>query len=424
MPGTRAAVVGGSIAGCAAALALHRTGHHDITVHERTTGDLSARGVGVGVHEGRYRELAAAGYFDPATEHLRLRERHWYVRGPGGRPADPLGRRIRTESFDFRTYNWGSLWRGLRARVPGAVRFRTGSAVTAASDTPDGALLTTAGGAVERYDLIVGADGYRSVVRAAVGPGGRPDCAGYLACRGAYPEERLPDAARWDPAAIAYVVFPGGHVVLFRIPGERGGPRINWVLYTSPPAGADLPFSAPAAGGAGFEPPGSAPGGVPPGRVGAVLREHLTALTAEHFPPFWRRVIDLTEPGELLVQPMYDVIASPGAKGRIALIGDAATVARPHTGAGVVKALQDATLLESALRDGGALPDALRAFDSARESLGRTMVDLGRSLGTALVTAAPDWRTLDDAALAAWWRGADAAGAFGGQPTPEEPDGR
>ncbi|MGW1275351.1 FAD-dependent monooxygenase [Streptomyces tsukubensis] len=424
MPGTRVAVVGGSIAGCAAALALHRTGHHDITVHERTTGELSARGVGVAVHEGRYRELAAAGYLDPATAYLRLHGRHWYVRAPGDAPADLLGRRIRTEAFDFRTYNWGPLWRGLRARVPGAVRFRTGSAVTAAAETPDGALLTTAGGAVEPYDLIVGADGYRSVVRAAVGPGGRPAYAGYLAWRGAYPEERLPDAGRWDPATAAYVVFPGGHVVLYRIPGERGGPRVNWVLYTAPPAGADLPFSAPAVGFAGLDLPGSAPSSVPPGRVGAVLREHLAALTAEHFPPFWRRVIDLTEPGELFVQPMYDAIASPGATGRIALIGDAATVARPHTGAGAVKALQDATLLESALRDGGALPDALRAYDSARESLGRTMVDLGRRLGTALVTGAPDWRTLDDAALAAWWRGADAAGAFGGQRTPEEPDAR
>ncbi|QDY79726.1 monooxygenase [Streptomyces qinzhouensis] len=405
MPGTRVAVVGGSIAGCAAALALYRTGHHDITVHERTSGELSARGVGVAVHEGRYTELAAAGYLDPAMTHIKLRGRHWYVRSPDSGPAAPLGRLIRTESFDFRTYNWGPLWRELRARVPAGVRFRPGSAVTAAAETSDGALLTTADGTTDRYDLIVGADGYRSVVRAAVHPGLRPAYAGYLAWRGAYPEDRLPDGALWDPASAAYVVFPGGHVVLYRIPGDRGGRRVNWVLYTAPPPGPGLPLDSP--------------GGPPPGRVGTVLREHLAALTAAHFPPFWRRVIDLTEPGELFVQPMYDALASPGVTRRIALIGDAATVARPHTGAGAVKALQDATLLEAALRDGAALPDALSAYDSAREALGRTMVGLGRSLGTALVTGAPDWRTLDDAALAAWWRAADAAGAFGGTRTPE-----
>ncbi|MGV9314660.1 FAD binding domain-containing protein [Streptomyces sp. NPDC003691] len=405
MPGTRVAVVGGSIAGCAAALALYRTGHHRITVHERTSGELSARGVGVAVHEGRYTELAAAGHLDPAIPHTRLRGRHWYVRAADGGPDGPLGRLIHSEHFAFRTYNWGPLWRELRARVPAAVRFRTGSAVTAAAETPGGALLTTADGAVHPYDLVVGADGYRSVVRSAVSPGLRPGYAGYLAWRGAYPEDRLPDAGLWDPAAAAYVVFPGGHVVLYRIPGDGEGRRINWVLYTVPPPGSGVLPDSPA--------------GLPPGRVGAALRERLAALTAAHFPPFWRRVIDLTEPGELFVQPVYDAVASPGATARIALIGDAATVARPHTGAGAVKALQDATLLEAALRDGAPLPDALRSYDRAREQLGRAMVDLGRSLGGALVTGAPDWRSLDDTALAEWWRRADAAGAFGGRRTPD-----
>ncbi|MFH8619236.1 FAD-dependent monooxygenase [Streptomyces sp. NPDC017979] len=399
-----AAVVGGSIGGCAAALALHRAGFGSVTVHERTDGDLADRGVGIGVHGARYEELAAAGFLDAGMAHVALVERRWYVRdGPG--PGPGLGRRIRTDSFPFRTYAWGPLWRELRARVPGPVAFHQGSAVLAVEDTPVGAEVRTADGRTARHDLVIGADGYRSTVRDAVCPRARPGYAGYLAWRGAYPEERLPDGERWPRDAAAYVVFPGGHAVIYRIPDGAGGRRVNWVLYAAPPPGLDLPLTTPTS--------------LPPGTLSTALRTHIARLAHDHLPSFWGRLIEVTEPEELFVQPMYDVTAEPGVTGRLALLGDAATIARPHTGAGAVKALQDAALLEAALSGAPDPAAALARYDSARAALGRTMVDLGRRLGAALVTSTPDWPSLDGPALAAWWQRADATGAFGGRRLPD-----
>ncbi|MFI1868313.1 FAD binding domain-containing protein [Streptomyces jumonjinensis] len=404
MSGVRVAVVGGSIGGCAAALAVHRAGYGDIVVHERAAGDLAERGVGIAVHSERYTELESAGYLDAAMPCVRISERRWYVRDG----ADPLGRVIRGETFPFRAYNWGSLWRELRGRVPDSVEFRSGTTVESVVESAAGAEVRTAGPAgagvpsgSDRYDLVIGADGYRSVVRNTVCPDVRPAYAGYLAWRGAYPESRLADPGRWEKTVTAYVAFDGGHAVIYRIPDAQGGHRVNWVLYTAPPPGLDISLDMPTS--------------LPPGTLSDALHRHLTELAGDRLPPFWAALVGLTGPDELFVQPMYDFTASPGVTSRLALVGDAATVARPHTGAGAVKALQDATLLESALTAAPDLREGLRAYESSRAAMGRTMVELGRRLGHALVEATPDWQSLDGPALDAWWQRADAAGAFGGK---------
>ncbi len=326
---------------------------------------------------------------------VQLTERHWYVRDG----TIPLGRLLGATPFPFRTYNWGPLWRELRARVPESVEFRSGTAVTSVASDPGWGEVRTSDGS-SRYDLVIGADGYRSVVREAVCPDVRPTYAGYLVWRGAYPESRLPDPSLWEKAVGVYAVFPGGHVVIYRIPDAQGGHRVNWVLYTAPPPGLDIPLTMPTS--------------LPPGTLSESLHAHLDHIRAQ-LPPYWSTLIGLTAPSELFVQPMYDFTATPGTTAHLALTGDAATVARPHTGAGAVKALQDAWTLESALRSSPTLPEALRTYDRSRTTTGRTMVDLGRHLGRALVTETPHWPSLDAEGLRTWWERADAAGVFGGR---------
>ena len=103
----------------------------------------------------------------------------------------------------------------------------------------------------------------------------------------------------------------------------------------------------------------------------------------------------LTAPEDTFIQPMYDFTAPRYAAGRLALAGDAATVARPHTGGGAVKALQDATALQTALASATDWPEALAAYDAVRSPVGRSMVDLGRRLGLGLVQETPDWSAMD-----------------------------
>ncbi|MFH8791721.1 FAD-dependent monooxygenase [Streptomyces sp. NPDC017941] len=396
----RVAVVGGSVAGCAMALAAHRGGADEITVYERASGRLAERGVGLAVHNSRYVELESAGYMDADMPWVQLERRRWYVRDE--RASSPLGHEIGSMPFPFRTYNWGPLWGELRRRVPESVEFRTGTRVEAVRSGPVGAEVDTAGG-TERHDVVIGADGYRSVVRASAHPGLDARYAGYLAWRGAYPHDRLADPHLWAEEDCVYVVFDGGHAVVYRIPDGAGGHRVNWILYTAPPSPLDA--------GPGFASPTS----LPPGGLSDALDAHLSYVAEELMPPYWGGLVRATRAEEVALQPMYDYTAPRYARDRVLLAGDAATVARPHTGAGAVKALQDATVLESAIVTATTWPEALESYDTDRTVAGRTMVDLGRRLGHALVEHTPRWRGLDQAGLESWWKQADGTGAFGGR---------
>ncbi|WP_416973096.1 FAD-dependent monooxygenase [Streptomyces sp. 4F14] len=399
MQGGRIAVVGGSIAGCAAALALGRAGAEEITVYERASGRMAERGVGVAVHNDRYAELEAAGYIDASVPWARIVHNRFYVRDDTA-AHDPRGREVAVMPFPFRTYNWGSLWQDLRRRAPATVDFRTGTAIETVEVTPEGAAVHTAG-RTEHHDVLIGADGYRSTVRAALYADIRPEYAGYLAWRGAYPVSRLPDADLFPEDEGAYVLFEGGHLVVYRIPDETGGHRVNWVLYATPPPGLDQGMHTPTS--------------VPPGTAGDALRDRLAHICAESLPPFWAGLVQETTPAELLLQPIYDFTAPHYAVDRALLVGDAATVARPHTGAGAVKALQDITLLETSLTSATTWSEGLAAYDAGRAPVGQAMVGLGRRLGQALVTGTPNWRTFDQTALETWWKEATGAGGFGGR---------
>ncbi|MFG3257756.1 FAD-dependent monooxygenase [Streptomyces sp. NPDC048172] len=395
------AVVGGSIAGCAAALAVSRGGGARVTVFERAAGELRSRGVGVSLHNDRYAELEAAGYVDAAMPWAELNRRIWTVRDG----ETPEGRAIATHPFPFRAYGWGSLWNELRRRVPDGVDYRTDAEVAAVEPDADGVTLRFgedgSDDRTERFDAVIGADGYRSVVRNTMFPELSPDYSGYLAWRGSSPGE--------GPGTDAHiVVFPGGHCMIYRIPGPDGEHRVNWVLYTVPP-----PLD-------GTQPDLRTPTSLPPGRLTEDLTEHLRALVAEHFPPVWAECVLSTPVEDTLVQPIYDMEVPHYATGRLLLVGDAATVARPHTGGGSVKALQDACSLEAAWRAGdGDLETVLAAYDADRTSVGATMVALGRRLGHAQVENTPDWAAMREPDLEAWWQrqhqGDARSSGFGGQ---------
>ncbi|MFI9388995.1 FAD-dependent monooxygenase [Kutzneria sp. NPDC052558] len=381
MTGEKVAVVGGSVAGCAAALALWRTGN-DVTVLERSADGLQDRGVGIGMLGDSRRELVDAGYLDAATPFLTVARRKWITQDG----SSYGGRVVAVTDFGARTYNWGLLWRSLRDRVPAAVDYRSGHRVVSVVDGGDKVTVTLSDGSQERFDAVIGTDGYRSTVRAAMFPDTHPRYVGYLLWRGTLPASSLPGRpVPWAEDDLVYLVFPGGHLVMYLIPGPDG-PAVNWAVYSAAPSGRwDDPTSLP-------------PGAMPP-----ELLDHL-AVIGEKLPRHWREVIRATPVDKLLVQPIYEVMTPALATGRLALVGDAAAVARPHTGAGAVKAMQDAVALQTVLSEGKELTDALRLFDQRRGPVHRGMVALGRSLGKALVLDTPDWGRMSADGLAEWWR--------------------
>jgi 2-polyprenyl-6-methoxyphenol hydroxylase-like FAD-dependent oxidoreductase len=84
-------------------------------------------------------------------------------------------------------------------------------------------------------------------------------------------------------------------------------------------------------------------------------------------------------------QAIFDLESPAIADGRIALLGDAAFVARPHCGMGVTKAAGDAmTLVDLLIVSRNDVGAALSEYDRIRRTFGAAVVAHGRELGSYL----------------------------------------
>jgi 2-polyprenyl-6-methoxyphenol hydroxylase-like FAD-dependent oxidoreductase len=232
-----------------------------------------------------------------------------------------------------------------------------------------------------------------------VAPGAAPVYAGYLAWRGTFPAAELKRLAGgvWRANEFVTVGFAGGHLVGYLIPGDE----VNWVVYARAPEGFAVDPDEPA--------------GVPPGRMTEDLLAHLYRITGSRLPPYWAGAVRLSEPSRLLVQPIYDLEVPRYTGRRILLAGDAAAVARPHTGGGAVKALQDAAVLGSLWAPAESWSELLQRYDAARRPAGSALIAVGRRLGRAEVERTPDWDGLDRAGFDAWRREVLGEDGLGGR---------
>jgi 2-polyprenyl-6-methoxyphenol hydroxylase-like FAD-dependent oxidoreductase len=88
------------------------------------------------------------------------------------------------------------------------------------------------------------------------------------------------------------------------------------------------------------------------------------------------------------IQPIYDVAATKMTFGRIAILGDAAFVARPHVAVGVAKAAEDAGTLARAIDECGDVERGLARFEELRIEVGRRVIERARHLGAYLQSRA------------------------------------
>ncbi|MGW3043547.1 FAD binding domain-containing protein [Kitasatospora sp. NPDC001159] len=401
------AVVGGSIAGSAFAGAAARLGAERVVVLERSPGRLEDRGLGICTHNDRFAELVDAGHLAPDTRRHRLTVRSWVTREPAGGSDGPdgRGRLLWAQPFPFHSHHWAVLWQALRERTPDTVEYRLDTTVTAVGGDHAGGWVES-DGTRTAYDLVIGADGYRSVVRAAVCPQAVPEYAGYVCWRGSYDSALLAElpggAGIWPEEECITACYRGGQVVIYRIPGlAPGSTQVNWVFYTPTPDW--LRLDGPTAVAAGALTDGQLDG--------------LRRFARRHLPPYWAGVVALTPRERTLLQPVYDLATPRRTAGRLLIGGDAATIVRPHNTSGAVKALQDAHAFEQAGRrlDDGSWSSLPAEYDRETSAAGLALVNLGRTLGRAQVTEAPEWSTMDEPAMTAWWREQlTGSGGFGG----------
>jgi 2-polyprenyl-6-methoxyphenol hydroxylase-like FAD-dependent oxidoreductase len=112
------------------------------------------------------------------------------------------------------------------------------------------------------------------------------------------------------------------------------------------------------------------------------VKQEMRAAADRLLPPQFRAVMRAVP--RPFLQPIYDLESDRMARGRVALAGDAAFVVRPHVGAGVVKAAQDAAALADALGAHTDVEAALQAYEEARIRAGCRFIAQARRLGSYL----------------------------------------
>jgi len=379
--GSRVAVVGGSIAGCAAAIALSRVGC-EVVVYERSRGDLLGRGMGIGIPPVAFEELVSEGYLDRELPGYHNDHRVWLTNGP------ELGRIRWRQPFPALFTSWGVVWRALRSRVPEGT-YRLSSSVTRIEPDANGVLVATEDGWPERFDAVVGADGYRSLARGLVDAASQPVYAGYVVWRG---NLQLDGLSALDEQGMVTACYPGGHAVFYPIVGVNGDARVNWVMY------------GPCQDRYGFSDPRS----LPPGTVPTELLDTMERTVGEHLPPRLASIVRATGVDDVSIQPLYDCTSETYISGRMLLAGDAGTVVRPHTGGGAMKAMQDCLALQRACERFDSWTEVLSGYDEQRRPACNALVELGQRLGRPLVTHSPAWETMEADDFQAWYSATQA----------------
>ncbi len=370
-------ITGGSLGGLMAANLLLRAGH-DVQVLERSPQSLQGRGAGIVTHEGLRQVLRQAGVRVDDSLGIAVASRV-VLAGDGSVACQWDHPQILT--------SWGRLYALLSAALPPQHQ-TLGAAVLACSQTDDGVSVHLADGRSLHADLLLAADGIRSTVRSQLLPGVQPQYAGYVAWRGVCDEAVLSRHTRETlfphfgfglPAGEQMLGYPVAGLQDSTAPGQR---RWNFVWYRPAAEGNELQALLTDADGQHHA------AGLPPQAVSWRQIAAVRAAARERLAPQFAEVLEKT--AMPFVQPIYDLASPQLAHGRIALMGDAAFVARPHVGMGVAKAADDALALQLAIAEHGATPQALRHYEQQRQPAGQAVVDRARRLGVGLEARAPD----------------------------------
>jgi 2-polyprenyl-6-methoxyphenol hydroxylase-like FAD-dependent oxidoreductase len=391
------AIVGGSIAGCAAAIALRRAGC-EVTVYERSRGKLEDRGAGIGMPLALLHTLIERDFVDANIAHLQATKAPFVLRAGGEEAGDARGRLLWEQPIAAAVTNWGIVYRHLRSRIPDAL-YHQGQEVTAVSDPEDDTVsVHLADGHTAQFDLVVCADGQQSVGRRLLFPAQPLQYVGYILWRGLAEEQAVADIPLFEDR-VTWAVSATGYCLLYLVPSRTeevavGKRQVNWVLYENV-ADTALPGVLTDAQGVVYHT------SLPPGGASAAQVAYIHHRARQHFPGYVADAVCATPTP--FIQAVFDLAIPTYRRGRLCLIGDASTLCRPHAASGAVKALTNAMALADVLTPPGVLADALDAWDAAQSAEGRRLVTLGQVMGRAFVQNVPTWQQMDATAMAHWW---------------------
>jgi 2-polyprenyl-6-methoxyphenol hydroxylase-like FAD-dependent oxidoreductase len=372
----RALVIGASMAGLFATALLRRAGW-DAEVYERTPVELFGRGAGIVTHDELLQALELSG---ASLDDLGIAIDERIALDRNGEVVDRL-------PFKQIVTSWDRLHQIMRATVPDDIH-HLGHDLVSVEQTAEGVTARFANGRVEQADILIGADGYRSVVRQHYLPEVQPIYAEYVIWRGVAEERDIPEAAHralFDK--LAFYLPAHNKVIGYPIAGADNDlraehRRFNWVWYRPLPSPL---LKDMLRGEDGVEYDLS----IPPPKVRQELIDGLRRAGDAFLPPAFNDVLGRIK--RPFFTPIYDFTTPQIAFGRVALIGDAAALARPHIGMGVSKAASDAVVLAECLTDPNIpVAEALARFNAIRLPIGEKTVQRSRNLGAYMLPHTPE----------------------------------
>ncbi|MGD8310780.1 MAG: FAD-dependent monooxygenase, partial [Chromatiales bacterium] len=221
------------------------------------------------------------------------------------------------------------------AAVEAGARIRGSARVAKYLLSPQGPILKLDSGESLDGNLLVGADGIRSVLRGQINGPEAPEFAGKVAWRGLIPAERLPKDL--VPPVTTVWAGPRRHLVTYRL---RGGDLVNFVAVEDRDD-----WTAE-----GWSEPGD-PDELRRGFAG--WRSEVTRLLDR---------VDSTFLWGLFVRPEQ----VRWVDGPVVLIGDAAHPMVPFMAQGAAMGLEDVAVLVRELETGGKLDEVLLAYEDRR----------------------------------------------------------
>ena len=366
----RAIVIGGSMSGLLSGLLLRRAGW-SVNIYERVESELSGRGAGI-------------------VAQAELIER---LRGLG-LPTHELGVPITTRKIldaDGRFTHaftcpqvltaWERVYRLLRDAFPPA-HYHRGRMLARFTQDAEKVTAHFSDGESIVADLLVGADGLRSTVRQQCAPDVVPLYAGYSAWRALIAENAFaPDVHRDLFEYMTFGLPPGEQFLGYPVAGpdndlRPGHRRYNVVWYRPADEKTKLPWLLTDERGVTHSI------SIPPPLIRREVIAEMRADAERLLGPQFRQTARLIE--EPILQPIYDLESPHMAFGRVAIVGDAAFVARPHVAAGVSKAADDAAALVAALQAESDVAAALKRFEAARLRENFSIIERARHLGAFL----------------------------------------
>jgi len=370
LAGSRAVVIGGSMSGLLCALLLRRVGW-TVDIYERVESELSGRGAGIVAQQELIERLRKLG-LETSALGVQITTR---------KILDRQGRL--TEEFHCPQVltAWERVYRLLRDALP-PERYHRGRGFAGFESGTNSVVARFSDGETIEADLLVGADGTRSTVRQQALPTAAPLYAGYCAWRALIAESALPvDVHRELFDYMSFTLPPGEQLLGYPVAGpdndlRPGHRRYNVVWYRPADETTKLQWLLTDERGTTHAV------SIPPPLIRREATAEMRAAAERLTGPQFRQIVRLMD--EPILQPIYDLESPHMAFDRVAILGDAAFVARPHVAAGVSKAADDAAALADALTAELDVPAALRRFEAARLGENFRIIERARHLGAYL----------------------------------------